>query len=75
MAYNPFDVSNKTVLITGSSSGIGREIAVELDRMGARLILYGRNAEKLEKTLGLLQNTNKHLHYAFDLKHEERRIS
>lgn len=37
-----------TALITGASSGIGRDIARRLGKMGARLIISGRNMEKLE---------------------------
>jgi short-subunit dehydrogenase len=36
-------------LITGASSGIGREVAVQLSQ-DRRLILHGRNAERLEET-------------------------
>ena len=39
---------NKTVLITGASSGIGEEFARELASKGANLILVARNTKKLE---------------------------
>ncbi|MCM1328572.1 MAG: SDR family oxidoreductase [Ruminococcus sp.] len=38
-----------TALITGASSGIGRDIARRLGMMGVRLIISGRNIEKLEE--------------------------
>lgn len=41
---------NKTVLITGSSSGIGRTTALECCKNGAKVILNGRNEEKLKQT-------------------------
>lgn len=38
-----------TALITGASSGIGREIARQLGKMGIRLVISGRNVERLEE--------------------------
>ena len=53
--YNPFSLEGKTILITGASSGIGRAIAIECSKMGAKIIACGRNKERLENTLELLQ--------------------
>ncbi len=53
----PFSLKNKTILITGASSGIGRATAVECSKMGARLIITGRNKERLNETLFLLEGT------------------
>ncbi|MDR2205156.1 MAG: SDR family oxidoreductase [Flavobacteriaceae bacterium] len=47
---NAFSLKNKTVLITGASSGIGKSCAVECGKHGANLILLGRNKERLEET-------------------------
>jgi NAD(P)-dependent dehydrogenase (short-subunit alcohol dehydrogenase family) len=50
MTINPFSLVNKQILVSGASSGIGRAIAVECSKMGATLILTGRNVAELEKT-------------------------
>jgi NAD(P)-dependent dehydrogenase (short-subunit alcohol dehydrogenase family) len=39
---------DRIVLITGASDGIGRALALETARLGARVILHGRNTRKLE---------------------------
>ena len=69
IAYNPFSLSRKVILVTGASSGIGRAIAIECSRLGAALILTGRNKERLEETLGLCEGDN-HLLYEADLTDE-----
>lgn len=70
--YNPFSLSGKTILVTGASSGIGRAIAVECSRMGATVILTARNAERLEKTLSMLEGAG-HAVVAADLTEENDR--
>ncbi len=49
------DLSNKSVLVTGAGSGIGRAAAVALARKGARLTLTGRREEPLEETARLVE--------------------
>lgn len=50
MEYNPFSLKDKKILITGASSGIGRTIAIECSKMGAHVIITGRNPERLNDT-------------------------
>ena len=50
MKYNPFSLENKTIFVTGASSGIGRAIAIGCSKMGATLIITGRNIERLNET-------------------------
>lgn len=52
--YNPYSLKGKTILITGASSGIGRTTAIECSRLGAKVILSGRNLTSLEETLSQL---------------------
>jgi len=46
---------NKTVLITGASSGIGREAAIEFAKLGANIVLVARRKDKLEQTASELK--------------------
>lgn len=68
---NPFSLKNKTILVTGASSGIGKSIAVESSKMGASLIITGRNEERLEETYRQLEGEN-HLKIVADMtKYED----
>lgn len=40
------DMTGKTILITGSTDGLGREVATRLGRLGAHMLIHGRNAER-----------------------------
>jgi|TARA_R110002126_G_scaffold33406_14_gene104771 gluconate 5-dehydrogenase len=48
MSHPLFDLTGKTALITGSSRGLGRAFAEGLAQAGARVVLNGVNAERLE---------------------------
>lgn len=53
---NPlFDMSGKVALITGSTKGIGRAIAEEMARQGARVVISSRKAEVCEQVAGELK--------------------
>ncbi len=49
------DFKNKAVLITGASSGIGKETAIQFAKRGARLVLVARRKQKLENLKKNLQ--------------------
>lgn len=53
--YNPFSLEGKTILVTGASSGIGQATAIECSKMGAHVVITGRNAERLQKTFDQLK--------------------
>ena len=50
-----FDLTGKTALVTGSSDGLGRTMARGLGEAGARVILNGRNADKLAAAVEAFQ--------------------
>lgn len=52
--FNPFSLEGKTIMVTGASSGIGRSIAITCSKMGAKVIINGRNITKLQETCSLM---------------------
>lgn len=48
---NQFSLEGKTVLVTGASSGIGTATALECSHQGAKLVITGRNQERLNAVL------------------------
>ncbi len=55
-----FLLTDKTILITGASSGIGKAAAILASQMGAHVIIHGRDFEKLNDTLSKLKPSDKH---------------
>ena len=68
--FNPLDFSNRTILVTGASSGIGRATAILLSRLGARVVLVGRNPQRLAATVTQLAGSG-HCVEACDLRDYE----
>lgn len=64
---DPFSLENKRIVITGASSGIGRCCSVACSRMGARVILFGRDQARLSETLQGMVNPENHVVNAIDL--------
>lgn len=52
------ELENKRILITGSTSGIGKKIASDLALQKSNLLLLGRNKEKLDQVSTSLQTTS-----------------
>ena len=48
-SYPDTILHDRVILITGASDGIGKALALEAARLGAQVILHGRNTAKLEK--------------------------
>jgi len=59
---------NKIVWLTGASSGIGKEIAIQLASQGAFLVLSARNHHELLKLKNQLAQSEKHLVLPLDLE-------
>ena len=54
--YRPISFKQKTVFITGSSTGIGEHLAKEFDRLGASVIISGRSMSDLQRVQKELKN-------------------
>lgn len=57
--YNPFSLEGKTILVTGASSGLGQATAIACARMGANMVITGRNAERLQETFNQIYAPSK----------------
>jgi NAD(P)-dependent dehydrogenase (short-subunit alcohol dehydrogenase family) len=68
--FNPFSLVGKTILVTGASSGIGQGVAVACSKMGATVIINGRNKMRLNVTLAQL-DAGEHRIIAADLTNSE----
>ncbi len=64
--FNPMDLSNKNILVTGASSGIGKAIAIYLSKLGANIIMVARDENRLKETYDELEAGN-HSYYLMDL--------
>ena len=68
----PSQELNKTLLITGATSGIGEATAIRLSKKDARLIITGRRADRLEKLAEQIHSLGaKALCLAFDIRDKD----
>ncbi len=66
----PFSLKDRTILVTGASSGIGRATAIQASRLGAKVILVARNRQRLDETL-LELTDGSHSAFSIDLADQE----
>ena len=69
---NIIDLSDKKIMVTGASSGIWRATCVLLSMIGASVVLTGRDEAKLNETICLLENPDKHKYFVCDLSEYDR---
>ena len=67
---NPFSLVGKTLLVTGSSSNIGRKIAIRCSEMGAKVIVAARSEERMKETVAVLSGEG-HQYVSVDLNSAE----
>ncbi len=65
-----FSLENKTILITGASSGIGKAITIMCAALGARCVISGRDMERLDSVLQSLDGEG-HLLISADISEQE----
>ncbi|MBQ9882218.1 MAG: SDR family oxidoreductase [Synergistes sp.] len=51
---NPMDLTGKKIFLTGASSGIGRQTAIHLSRLGASLVIASRREDALREVISLM---------------------
>jgi len=68
----PFHLHNKTILVTGASSGIGRQVAISCSMMGAKVVITGRDETRLAETYAKLIGEG-HSKFVCDLMEENQR--
>ena len=64
---NPIDLTDKRILVTGASSGIGKETAALINKLGANVIMVARNEENLKHVCEQLNGEHNN-YYAYDLR-------
>ena len=53
--------------MTGASSGIGRQCAIDCSKMGAIVVLIARDEERLKETIAQMEYPERHCYYSIDL--------
>ncbi|NVO01939.1 MAG: SDR family oxidoreductase [Bacteroidetes bacterium] len=65
-----FDLTGKTILVTGASSGIGKQCAITISECGGKLVITGRDKDRLDETFNSLKGSG-HLQLIADLSKDD----
>lgn len=65
------DYKNKNILVTGATKGLGKEISIEFEKMGASLALVGRSKDILNQMHNKFEDKNKHITINEDLLNKD----
>lgn len=63
---NPMDLTGKRYIVTGASSGLGRQVCVTISQLGANVTAIARREDRLKETLSLMEK-GEHDYYSYDL--------
>ena len=58
-------VDNKIAIVTGATSGLGKQIALDLAKLGAHVILVGRNSNKVDNIIQELKDNHNNYEFKF----------
>ncbi|MBD1380994.1 SDR family NAD(P)-dependent oxidoreductase [Metabacillus arenae] len=50
------DIKDKVIIITGSSGGIGKELAIKFAELGAKVVINGRKEEKIQEVYNIIKS-------------------
>ena len=69
------ELKGKNALVTGSSRGVGQQVALGLAKLGCNIIVHGRNKNSCTKTLDILKALNINTYCVFgELSDENQRV-
>ena len=64
---SPMDLTDKNVLIAGAGSNMGFEIVNQVVKLGAKVVLLDRHAEKIQEAVRQIQKMHHASYYCFDI--------
>ena len=65
------DFTDRKIMVVGASSGIGKETAILLSQLGARVVLVSRSDVKLQTVKSQMFDSSKHIVISYDVRDTE----